>query len=171
MRTLLAVGCPILAASIDAGAQIGPANAMPSDFNFIFQYGHGRILDTSKGTFTRDAAVPKYSLTVDFKLMVIEMEDIYRGLISIDFWNYSKYPQLFTVPPERPIVGVVPGGTDYLLRVTSSGSVKQLRWHDSILVYYQPAQELRELFGKIRSTIESKPEYKNLPPSQVKYVD
>src|SRR4030095_14086204 len=99
------------------------------------------------------------------------MKDISRGLISIDFWNYSKYPQLFTVPPEGPIVGVVPGGTEYLLRVTSSGSVKQLRWHDSILVYYQPFQELRGLFGKIRSIIESKPKYKNLPPSQVKYVD
>ena len=101
----------------------------------------------------------------------MEMEAIYRGLISMDFWNYTKYSQLFTIHPEGPIVGVVPGGTEYLLRVTSSGSVEQLRWHDSILGYYQPAQELRELFGKIKSIIESKPEYKNLAPSQVKYVD
>ena len=55
--------------------------------------------------------------------------------------------------------------------MTSSGAVKQLRWHDSILEYYQPAEELRELFGKIRLIIESRPEYRNLPPSQVKYVD
>jgi hypothetical protein len=44
-------------------------------------------------------------------------------------------------------------GTDYLLRV--SRALKQLRWHDSILEYYQPAEELRELFGKIRLIIET----------------
>ena len=82
-----------LAAAMDASAQVGAGLAMPSDFNFVFQYGHGPILDTSKGTFTRDGAVPTSSLTVGMKLTAMEMEDIYRGLISIDIWNNSKYPK------------------------------------------------------------------------------
>jgi len=82
-----------LAAAMDASAQVGAGLAMPSDFNFVFQYGHGHILDTSKGTFTRDGAVPTSSLTVGMKLTAMEMEDIYRGLISIDIWNNSKYPK------------------------------------------------------------------------------
>jgi hypothetical protein len=77
---------------MDAGAQVGPGTAMPSDFNFIFQYGHGRILDTSKGTFTRDAAVPKYSLTVDFKLTVMENEG------HLPWFDFDRLLELQQVP-------------------------------------------------------------------------
>jgi len=38
----------LLATAADGSAQVGPRLAVPSDFNFVFQYGHGHILDTSK---------------------------------------------------------------------------------------------------------------------------
>ena len=161
----------LLTAAMDATAQAGPGLAMPSDFNFVFQYEHGHILDTSKGTFTRDGAIPTSSLTVTMKLTAMEMEDIYHGLVSIDFWNNSKYPEVFTITPKGSGILVSPAGTDYRLRVTSNGAVKQLRWEDKIIEHYQPAEELREVFKRIRLIIESTPEYKNLPPSQVKYIN
>jgi hypothetical protein len=49
---MLSVLC-LLTAAMDATAQGGRGLDVPSDFNFVFQYEHGHILDTSKGTFTR----------------------------------------------------------------------------------------------------------------------
>src|SRR5262245_25892664 len=154
----------------DVHAQVDPALPVPSDFSFVFQYGHGDILDTGRGTFTRDGSTPQYALTVTLKLTPRELEDVYRGLVTIDFWNINKYPEIFAVPLS-PTLTVIPGGSEYTLTVISRGTSKRLRWHDTVFNPYQPAEELRTLLRRIRLMVEGKPEYKNLPPSSLIKID
>ena len=143
--------------------QVAPLS-VPPDFTFVLQYGRGHILDTVRGTFTRDGSIPQSMLTVNLKLTPTELAEVYRSLVAIDFWDVNKYPEIFAVP-RQPTGTVLPGGTEYTLTVISRGTTKRLRWHDTVFNTYKPADDLRALFTKIRLMVESKPEYKNLPPS------
>jgi hypothetical protein len=143
----------------------------PTDFNFVLRYGSSEqlVLDTYKGTFTRDADLPKFTVTVNLKLTADELDEVFRGLARIDFWNETKYPRVFSYPPpiynQRSRV-IVPCGR-YFLSVTSQGRVKELSWEDCILEpTYAPADELRSVFQAIDRFIVSKPEYQALPRSQ-----
>jgi hypothetical protein len=173
IQVLLMFSLYLSIAKPDAHAQVNSTPPVPSDFNFVLQYGFGHVLDTGKGTFTRDGSLPQSTLTVGLWLTPMELVEVYRGLVAMDFWNSSKYPESFRVPlqPNEKLVTVFPGSSEYILTVTSRGVSKRLRWHDTIFTAYQPASELRTLFRKIRLMVESKPEYKNFPPSKVLNVD
>jgi hypothetical protein len=146
-------------------------SARPADFNFVLEYGSARqlILNTTKATFTRDADLPNLTTSINLKLTAAEMDEVFRGLARIDFWNDAKYPKVFSYPP--PIPGqpgwwVVPCG-QWLFSVTSRGQVKELSWTDCILEpTFAPADELRAVFKTIDRFITSKPDYKALPPSK-----
>jgi hypothetical protein len=106
-------------------------SARPADFTFVLEYGSAKqlILDTTKGTFTRDADVPNLTTSVNLKLTADEMDQIFKGLARIDFWNDTKYPKLFS-PPITLGPGprmVTPCGS-YSFSVTSSRRLKELRW-------------------------------------------
>jgi hypothetical protein len=156
-----------------AEAHSQQAPVKPADFNFVLRYGSAAqlILDTSKGTFTRDADLPSVAMTIDLKLTADQMNEVFRGLARIDFWNDTKYPKSFSYPPPTPGTGgasVVPCGL-YVFSVTVNGQVKDLSWEDcwiSRSPTYAPADELREVFRTIHRFIQSKPEYKALPPSK-----
>jgi hypothetical protein len=157
--------------TVVAHAQQVPVH--PADFNFVLRYGSAAqlVLDTSKGTFTRDADLPSATLTIDLKLTADQMNEVFTGLARIDFWNDSKYPKSFSDPP--PVPGqrgwaVAPCGL-YVFSVTSNGRVKELSWKDCWVWHsptFVPADELREVFRTIHRFIEAKPEYKALPPSK-----
>jgi len=143
----------------------------PADFNFVLEYGSARqlILDTVKGTFTRDADLPNLITSINLKLTADEMEQVSKELVRIDFWNDKKYPNVFSYPPPMPgerRTGVAPCG-QWFVSVTSRGQVKESSWQDCFIApSYAPADELKGVFKTIIRFIESKPEYKALPPSK-----
>ena len=147
----------------------------PAGFNFVLRYHvGGHVIDTAKGTFTRDTASPQHTITIELKLTQDEIDQIEMGLDQIDFWNDQKYPSIFSIPLKRvagEIVGVRFPSTSIVLSVTRRGDVKTLTWNDNIIYpAYGPAEELRALINRIVGMIEAKPEYKKLPPSKAVYI-
>jgi hypothetical protein len=136
-------------------------SATPADFSFVLEYGSARqlVLDTAKGTFARDTDHPTFITTIKLILTADEMNQIFRELVRIDFWNATKYPRVFSYPPPIPgerRTGVVPCG-QFLFSVTSRGQVKELSWEDCFLSRsppYAPADELRDVFNTIHRFIE-----------------
>ena len=58
----------------------------------------------------------------------------------------------------------------YYFRVEYNSDTKELLWHDNMLTEDEKAMKLRELINFIRNIIESKEEYKKLPPAQGGYL-
>jgi hypothetical protein len=139
-------------------------------FGFELHYGYlDNVIDTWKGTFTRDSAVPGASIALELKLNAEELSHVQQLLRSIDFWNNTKYPSEFKVPENCPCTSVDPYET-FSFRVTENGVTKTLHWADSINVNdtrFRPAVELRGTFHRIRDLVQSKAEFANLPPRQV----
>jgi hypothetical protein len=146
----------------------------PSGFNFVLRYHvGGHVIDTAKGTFTRDTASPRHTITIELNLTQDEMEQIEMGLDQIDFWNDQKYPSIFSIPLKRvegERVGVVFPSASIVLAVTRRGVVNTLTWNDNIIYpSYGAAEELRALINRIVGLIEAKPEYQKLPASKAVY--
>jgi hypothetical protein len=143
----------------------------PSDFNLIFKYGYGSInknvLNTFNGTYTWDMVVDP-PITIDFSLSDEDMDSIYQKMVEIDFFCY---PDEFKIPlPENGIVTISTPYNGYYFRVECNSRVKELRWDDEIRNKNEDAGILRTLIRLIRDIIESKEEYKNLPPPRGAYL-
>lgn len=141
----------------------------PAVFNFIFKYGieAGNELDTFKRTYTKDM-VEDPPVKVEMSLSKEEMGRIYQKMLEIKFFDY---PEKFsvTVSPGEPVGRVTPNPS-YYFKVTSDSKVKELWWDDNITNKDEKAERLRELVEYIISIIESKREYKELPPSRGGYL-
>jgi hypothetical protein len=111
--------------------------ASPTGFNFVLRYHvGGHVIDTAKGTFTRDTASPRHTITIELNLTQDEMDQIEMGLDQIDFWNDQKYPSMFSIPLKRvegERLGVVFPSALIVLGVTRRGVVKTLTWNDNII--------------------------------------
>ena len=143
----------------------------PSDFNLLFKYGYGSInknvLNTFNGTYTWDMVVDP-SITIDFNLSDEDMDRIYQKMVEIDFFCY---PDEFAIPlPENGIVSAETPYQGYYFRVEFDNNVKVLQWEDEIKNWNEDADKLRGLIRLIRSIIESKEEYQNLPPPRGGYI-
>ena len=140
-----------------------PYQPVESDFNFIFKYSvqAGNVLNTFKGTYTRDM-VRGFDVTTRLTLTKDEMDQIQAKMTEIDFFNY---PDVFkVVPSANGTVGIVTPYDSYYFKVQVGNQTKELEWADEIT--YPPdaqADKLRELINLITSIIRSKPEYKALP--------
>ena len=140
-----------------------------SDFNFIFKYGvTGRnTLDTFQGTFTKDMVMDA-AITIKLTLSGVEMDSIYQKMSEIDFFNS---PDKFSVDvPEGEIKTEVTPYSTYFFRVTYGAKTKELLWHDKLTNSDEKADKLKELINLIRSIIESKEEYKQLPEAKSGYL-
>ena len=146
-------------------------SARPVDFNFVLN-DDVAVLDTFQGTYTRDSDQPKVAVTITLKLTDNEMDEVFRALVRIDFWNDRKYPRVFSSwpsPTPRQSVLVQAPASHYVFTVTSMGRIKELNWLDNVIEpKYPPADELRAVFKTIFGFAQSKPEYKALPPSQAR---
>ena len=140
-----------------------------SNFNLIFKYGVGATneLNTFNGTFTKDM-IMEPSIKVKLSLSEEELDSIYQKMVEIDFFNY---PDRFsvTVPPGESIIMVTPYES-YYFKVRYDSRVKELWWEDEIKNENIEADRLRELIELIWSIIQSKEEYKKLPPPKGGYL-
>ena len=140
-----------------------------SNFNLIFKYGVGarNELNTFEGTYTKDM-IGDPSITVPLSLTEEELNKIYRKMVEIDFFSY---PERFSVPvPPGGITGMVTPYSGYYFEVAYDSKIKQLWWDDEITNENIKADKLRKLSQLIRDIIESKDEYKQLPPAKGGYL-
>lgn len=141
---------------------------MPEDFNFIFKYGVGarNELNTFDGTFTKDliAIAP---VTTALAFSEEEMERVYRKMRESGFF---EYPDEFAISVESGVTMMVTPYYSYYFRVFHGGVEKELRWEDRIKNENADADRLRDLIDLIIDIIESKKEYKELPPPTGGYM-
>jgi len=146
-----------------------PPPPSPSNFNLIFKYGVGakNELNTSQGTYTKDMVMDP-SITVNLPLSKEELDRIYHKMDEIDFFGYPDQFSVSVSPGES--VGMLTPYCSYYFRVEYDSKVKELWWEDNIINQDKKAEKLRELITLIRDIIESKEEYKQLPPPKGGYI-
>ena len=153
----------ILVAALLATVSCGTSTRRESDFNLIFKYGVGakNELKTFEATYTKDM-VMNPPITVNLALSHEELDSIYQKMVAIDFFSYpDKFS--FSVPPGDVVVMVTPF-LGYYFKVEHDFRTKELWWEDEITNEDEKAKKLRELIKFIRDIVESKEEYKKLPP-------
>lgn len=137
-------------------------------FNLIFKYGVGakNELNTFAGTYTKDMIINP-PITTNLSLSKEEMDTIYKKIFEINFFDY---PERFitTIPPGEG-VGMVTPNSSYYFKVEHGSRVKELEWEDNITNKDEKADKMRELIKVIRDIVESKKEYKKLPPPKGGY--
>jgi hypothetical protein len=140
-----------------------------SNFDLVFQYGvaayvpgGGNILNTFKGTYTRDM-VKDPAFTASMTLTDSEKDTIYQKMKDIGWFDYPTYFR----PPGIGFLTPAPG---YYFRVKYGSSYKQLFWQDNNLASSQQAVDLRDLIRVMTTIIESKQEYKDLPAPKWLYL-
>lgn len=141
-----------------------------SSFNLIFKYGVGarNVLNTFEQTYTKDMVIDS-SITAELSLTKEELDTIYQKMTEIDFFDY---PDTFSVVSDaEEIIGTITPYSSYYFKVEYDSNLKELWWNDNIFPDYdEEAHKLRELIKLIREIIESKEEYKNLPPPTGGYL-
>ncbi len=165
---LIAVILASVVAILGTAGCTAPASG-ESSFNLVFQSGVGarNRLDTFNGTFTKDM-IMEPSIKVKLSLSEEELDSIYQKMMEIDFFNY---PDRFsvTVPPGESTIIVTPYES-YYFKVRYGSRVKELWWEDEIKNENIEADRLRELIELIWSIVQSKEEYKKLPPPKGGYL-
>ncbi len=134
-------------------------------FNLAFKYGvlARNELDTFKGTFTKDMVLDP-PIIVNLLLSREELDRIYMKMIEIDFFDY---PGNFSVSTGS---GFVTPHSSYYFRVAYDSGIKEIWWDDAIIGEDKKAEKLRELIHLITGVIESKEEYRRLPPPTSGYA-
>ena len=140
-----------------------------SNFNLIFKYGVGakNELNTFNRTYTKDMVMDP-SITVNLSLSKEELGRIYQKMVEIDFFDYPDEYKATVFPWQSK--GLKLPYSSYYFRVEYDSKTKELSWKDNILNKDKRAEKLRELIKFIRDIIESKEEYKQLPPARGGYI-
>jgi hypothetical protein len=130
--------------------------------NLILKYGitARNVLNTFSCTYTKDLVLDP-PITTCLKLTIADIDSIYNKMNQINFFNY---PDVFYVQVTGDTIGMVSPYSTYYFYVESAETKKELLWSDSVVNPDQDADKLRELIQLIRGIVESKNEYKKLPP-------
>jgi len=169
MRKRQSIIVLVLVAALSGTVGCSAPPPHPSNFNMIFKYGvgAGNELNTFEGTYTKDMIMDP-PITVDISLSKEELDTIYQKMIEINFFGYPDQFSVFVPPGES--VGMLTPYCSYYFKVEYDSKVKELSWEDNIINEDKKAEKLRELIKLIRDIIESKEEYKQLPPPRGGYI-
>jgi len=141
---------------------------IPKDFGFKLNYGvlARNELNTFDGTVTKDLVGAGFATT---KLMLTnqELQNIYVKMKEIDILSYPEdYHPQYSPTQQR---FVTPFKT-YALTMRFEGKTKKIFWADKSESIMPEAKQLRDLIEYIKKIIESKEEYKKLPPPEGAYL-
>lgn len=144
-----------------------PTPTVPTLEGLVFSFGPGakNVLDTTRGTFTRDMILAS-PITVPMTLTDEEMAGIARKVEEIDFFSY---PKSFVTPDDGGGGRGEPHDT-YIFRITTRQGTKVVEWEDGLFNNDKMAANLRDLAGLIKEIILAKPEYKQLPSFEGGYL-
>jgi hypothetical protein len=151
---------------LDACSKLSnPANPQHADPQFVqvhFQYGFKNELNTFDGTYQKDL-VWDGTIKVPFWLTTNEQNMIVEKALAVKFFAFPD-----TLHKEQGVV-IMPDPSPDFLRLKYENQEKSVVWFFPLDASNPYAQSLRELTDLIRTTIESKPEYKKLPPARGGY--
>ena len=138
------------------------------DFNVKLRYGIGarNELNTCQNTYTKDLILDG-TITVPMVLSDQEFQQIRNKMDEIGF---VSYPDTFMAVTADTIIQTIEPHATYDFEVKLNSSIKHLYWDDAIINQNAQAIKLRELIKLIRTIIESKPEYSQLPPARGGYI-
>jgi len=108
------------------------------------------------------------SITVNLSLSKEELDRIYHKMVEIDFFGYPDEFKVTVFPWQSK--GLKLPYSSYYFCVDYDSKTKELSWKDNILNNDKRAEKLRELINFIKDIIESKEEYKQLPPARGGYI-
>ena len=137
------------------------AERRAQDFGFRFEFGcdvlHD-IYDSFSRTFVR-------TLEKEHKVRVVlsaqQMDQIYRAIRDIDFFNY---PESFSGVPEGLAEYITTNPRHmYLLEVRNNGAVHRVRWNDGTRPWTDQAVRIRSLFLLIADYLQARPDVARLP--------
>jgi hypothetical protein len=127
-------------------------------------YGFGNVLNTFEQTYTKDLVLDGY-ITVDFWLTEAEQESISNKLHVVDFFNFPD-TMIYQIGPDSIMVRIEPDPGWQFLRVADENRDKMVYWRCPLPEGNEFVPRLVELKNLIIDIIESKPEYKKLPPAK-----
>jgi len=137
--------------------------------DLIFKYGVGvrNVLNTFEESYTKDMVMDS-SIIIALSLTEEELNKINEKMVEINFFGY---PDTFSIPVDTTeVVGYVTPYSTYYFKVKHLSGIKELLWVDNIFKEDEKAEKLREFIEFIRGIIESKDEYKKLPPVRGGYL-
>ena len=149
-------------------------DVMPADFAFLACYGVGaeNQIDTFKGTFTKDiVSDSKPNPTAELRLTADELDRLYGDLVRMHILEYpSQFPAAEDRDPKDGVMVEVTPSLTYLLRIRAAGTEKLISWDDDENLMTPRAVALRAWFDELQNIIQSKPEYKAMPPAEAGYL-
>ncbi|MEI6450546.1 MAG: hypothetical protein WCP98_11455 [Actinomycetes bacterium] len=137
----------------------------------VFAYGVGarNVLDTSRGTFTKDMIVGS-PLTVPMELTPGEMARIADKLEEIGFFSYPTRFVIHMDPLAEDGVQLCTPFASYRCAVRTSEGTKVVKWDGMIGTDDARALRLFSLADLIERIISARPEYKRLPEPRGMYM-
>ena len=128
----------------------------------LLQSGFRDEVDTFSGTLTKDLVVDGI-ITIPFWLTKAEQEAILSELTLENFFNLPD-----TLPAMQGVT-ISPNPSPDLLRVEVGGELKTVLWSYPLDPVNQNSQTIIRLTQVIKNVIESKEEFKRLPPAKGGY--
>ena len=171
---MLAVAAALAALALAGCSGLGGHDPSPSPTStgatlegLVFAFGPGakNVLDTTRGTFTKDMILAS-PITVPMTLTDAEMARIARKVDEIDFFSY---PPVYEVSLTEGGGWMSPHPT-YRFVITTPRGTKAVEWEDAVFNDDERAAGLRSLARLIERIIMDKPEYKRLPPPEGGYL-
>jgi hypothetical protein len=135
----------------------------PQLLKIHFYYGFGNELNTFEQTYTKDLVQDGY-IIVRFWLTEAEQESISNKLQVVDFFNFPD--TLIQMDSDSIMVWISPDPGWQFLRVADENRKKVVYWRYPLPEGNKFVSRLRELKNLIADIIESKPEYRALPPAK-----
>jgi hypothetical protein len=134
----------------------------PQFLKIHFYYGFGNELNTFEQTYTKDLVLDGY-ITVDFWLTEAEQETIRNKLYVVDFFHFPD-TLIYQIGPDSIMVRIEPDPGWQFLRVADENRDKIIYWRYPLPEGNEFMPLLIDLKNLIINIIESKPEYRALPP-------
>lgn len=129
----------------------------PQFIKLEFHSGFGNLVDTFHETLTKNLGLDS-SVTIPFWFTTAEQDTLLSALAKADFVDMPD--TVFAIPG----VSVEPNPGTQLIRVESRQVQKTVVW------FFPPIDNrIQDLSTTIRKLVESKPEYKQLPPMRGGY--
>ena len=136
----------------------------PQFLRIHFYYDFGNELNTFEQTCTKDLVLDGY-VTVNFWLTEAERESIRNELDVVDFFHFPD-TLIYQIGPDSIMIRTEPDPGWQFLRVAEENRDKIVYWRPPLSLMNESAPRLIELINLIINIIESKPEYKALPPAR-----
>jgi hypothetical protein len=135
--------------------------------NLTFKFGIGarNELNTFNDTFTKDLILDG-TVATTLVLSGSDFDSIESRLLHIDIYSY---PDTFVALRTDTVAFISPHPT-YVLKLTRYSETKELFWEDSLISSDPQATRLRQALEFIRTLIEAKPEYRQLPQARGGYL-